>query len=401
MPLASTVKKATKDDLPYVCQTCNKSFSSRSTLLRHSRTIHGFTKNFDCEFCCHTIARQDTLRRHMLSVHKDRLAVSSPMPQCSPVSSLYPTKQPGYNEGYLRMLEVQAPTMSMISPAPSPATSPVHCQELYSSLPSVPASVSPAHSTCFSEMELDCSIGEEEANDDQELSIETSAAEQDNRDKQPTPPIIYKPTPRPPYDIPSPMHHPGVEAYSPFRPSISPPVKKPKIFNLSTCFPFKKPNLPKKRKSTNVPATHTPISAPPLLMDPDLNMNPSNVWPRLVSEIHDVRFEALDDANKVLFHLDPSLFFLGAPSSFAPTHQARILSAIRAEAVLSGEYLGTRHIPLNVMCVRKVETARLQDGTIYEMSCTWTFNPDPERMTRETSSQTEPTAAQASEVTHL
>ena len=69
------------------------------------------------------------------------------------------------------------------------------------------------------------------------------------------------------------------------------------------------------------------------------------------------------------------------------------VAAISAEALRSGEYMCTTHIPLNVMCVRKVETARLPDGTEYSMSCTWTFNPEPEKTTHEKSAQTE--------VTHL
>lgn len=345
----SVVKIATNSDRANVCTPCNKSFSSRSTLTRHQKTVHGVHKLYDCTFCSQSYDRVDTWRRHIKTVHKRSVAVSSPSPVCSPMNNLYPQVQPGYNADYLKMLEQQAPTMSI--------SSPVHeLEEPYKHLPTIP---SPSHSVAFSDM--DCA---EALEMDEYTSTEGASNAPFALSEQ------------------SPIYSPTVEAYSPTRPEITPA--------------FLKPRQPaQKRKSTTVPLGYKAVPAPEVLRQ--TLEEPSKMWPQIVSAIHGVRFEAEDSQGKLQHHNDPALFFLGAPSSFAPTQQAQQLAAIRREAILTGEYLGVRHIPLNVMCIRKMETARLPDGTVYSMSSTWTMEPEP-RTTHECASQTE---SLTTEVTHL
>ena len=88
-----------------------------------------------------------------------------------------------------------------------------------------------------------------------------------------------------------------------------------------------------------------------------------------------VHFEPKDSDGFRKWQGNPALFFLGAPSEFAPTMQGQILRRLRAEAKLTQNYRGVRHHRLGVYAVKRQERAILPDGTIYEMSSTWVEEP--------------------------
>ena len=98
---------------------------------------------------------------------------------------------------------------------------------------------------------------------------------------------------------------------------------------------------------------------------------PSEAWRTLLRPETRVTFEPPDEQGFRRWQGHPALFFLGAPSEFAPTMQARMLARIRQRARMAQGYRGVRHQQIGVNQVKREEMAVLPDGTIYRMSSTW------------------------------
>ena len=94
-----------------------------------------------------------------------------------------------------------------------------------------------------------------------------------------------------------------------------------------------------------------------------------------------IRFEPEDREGFRRWHGHPALFFLGAPSEFAPGKQARILQAVREAAKKSQGYRGVRWRDLGVSQVRREESATvtLPGGrqAVYKLSAVWSVEDEP------------------------
>ena len=99
-------------------------------------------------------------------------------------------------------------------------------------------------------------------------------------------------------------------------------------------------------------------------------------WSDMMRPVTNVTFEAPDRDGYRRWQGNPALFFLGAPSEFAPHAQGRILQRLRHRAKLCQGYQGIRHRDLGIYMIRRDERAVLPNGTTYELSATWVENPD-------------------------
>ena len=99
-------------------------------------------------------------------------------------------------------------------------------------------------------------------------------------------------------------------------------------------------------------------------------------WSDMMRPVTNVTFEAPDQDGYQRWQGNPALFFLGAPSEFAPHAQGRILQRLRHRAKLRQGYQGIRHRDLGIYMIRRDERAVLPNGTTYELSATWVENPD-------------------------
>ena len=72
---------ASVDDL-FLCKICNKLFKSPSQLLRHQLTIHLQIREIECILCGSMYQREDHLKVHMESVHKDGRNTTAARYQC-------------------------------------------------------------------------------------------------------------------------------------------------------------------------------------------------------------------------------------------------------------------------------------------------------------------------------
>uniref|UniRef100_A0A0X3PG46 C2H2-type domain-containing protein n=1 Tax=Schistocephalus solidus TaxID=70667 RepID=A0A0X3PG46_SCHSO len=55
----------------YCCQICNNTFSVRSSVGVHIRTVHEGLKCHKCPFCCKAFSRKDVLCRHIETIHEE------------------------------------------------------------------------------------------------------------------------------------------------------------------------------------------------------------------------------------------------------------------------------------------------------------------------------------------
>ena len=65
------VKKPDEDGF-YGCKICDKSYIGKKDVLFHIHTIHE-GKRFQCQYCSHKSTSADSMRRHMLCLHKDKV----------------------------------------------------------------------------------------------------------------------------------------------------------------------------------------------------------------------------------------------------------------------------------------------------------------------------------------
>ena len=79
------------------------------------------------------------------------------------------------------------------------------------------------------------------------------------------------------------------------------------------------------------------------------------------------------DYSRLLF--DPRFFFVGAPSSVMKDVPANLLRSIRSTACQSLSR-SVRHLPVGVRGIQRQEKAILPDGTVYEISTTWTYHAE-------------------------
>ena len=52
------------------CQTCNKTFTLKSSVTRHAKTLHYKQKEHTCKFCGAIFLRLDNAKYHVIHVHK-------------------------------------------------------------------------------------------------------------------------------------------------------------------------------------------------------------------------------------------------------------------------------------------------------------------------------------------
>ncbi|ODM88076.1 putative zinc finger protein [Orchesella cincta] len=86
---------------PFVCRTCDKSFSTQRSVTSHKRVTHGNSR-FACSKCSATYKRKDYLKRHVILKHgknnNDSL-VKCLDPDCDKVF-LYPSSMKTHHEVY-------------------------------------------------------------------------------------------------------------------------------------------------------------------------------------------------------------------------------------------------------------------------------------------------------------
>jgi KRAB domain-containing zinc finger protein len=68
-------------DRPYACSTCESSFTDKSNLVRHERTIHEMLKPYSCTVCSKTFSTRSNLGQHE-SIHGPRAPVECPVKGC-------------------------------------------------------------------------------------------------------------------------------------------------------------------------------------------------------------------------------------------------------------------------------------------------------------------------------
>ena len=68
----STKQTARKSKIksPHICEFCNKSYATKSSLALH-RKIHIGVKEFSCQCCNRLFMRKYTLNQHILRIHPD------------------------------------------------------------------------------------------------------------------------------------------------------------------------------------------------------------------------------------------------------------------------------------------------------------------------------------------
>ena len=74
--------------------------------------------------------------------------------------------------------------------------------------------------------------------------------------------------------------------------------------------------------------------------------------------------------------LDPRYFFLGAPSAEDNSPQACLVAEAREHAMRAGpRNYSVRFIPMNLFCIKKVESVKCDDGLEYSLSSYWIEEP--------------------------
>ena len=56
----------------FICEVCNKEFTCRKNVKRHTLTVHRRTARFKCKMCNYHSTRRDNLFRHKSKTHRDR-----------------------------------------------------------------------------------------------------------------------------------------------------------------------------------------------------------------------------------------------------------------------------------------------------------------------------------------
>lgn len=77
-PYLSHVRLKGANDMtqdPYTCKECGASFSSKSGLEEHNRTMHS---RYTCEACGETFNSESELETHNRKMHPDRQTTSTP-----------------------------------------------------------------------------------------------------------------------------------------------------------------------------------------------------------------------------------------------------------------------------------------------------------------------------------
>ncbi|KAK3578976.1 hypothetical protein CHS0354_034770 [Potamilus streckersoni] len=78
---------------------------------------------------------------------------------------------------------------------------------------------------------------------------------------------------------------------------------------------------------------------------------------------------------------DPRETSVGAPSKYSKTPQAECLRRIRIKSKLSGQISNSYHSdPAHQVCLKMVEKAVIQDGTVYTLTSMWFTDPTASKM---------------------
>ncbi|XP_070547134.1 zinc finger protein 429-like [Ptychodera flava] len=57
-------------DRPYRCPVCDKSFSVRRAMMKHTRVVHSNERKFECQVCGKRFKEKGTMNRHVRKIHK-------------------------------------------------------------------------------------------------------------------------------------------------------------------------------------------------------------------------------------------------------------------------------------------------------------------------------------------
>ena len=351
----------------YGCQQCHKQFGKLNSLKRHIMDKHG--RKLMCDFCSFSCgaSRRGLLDRHMQSKHdfpvpKQVLGVvgSTISSETISQSTTYGPLETPFTEE-IRVDEVDTFLESLCRGTEESAVG---------SISSALTSVTPARTAVtaavqpFVDPALTAATAAAPFPMNSGLPAATAAAPLVDYPESPSPPSclpsvdtypVNSPTPSPlgfsyaryyhsPASVPSaPLSPPApLHAFSP-----APPVSFPAPLPVIAPAPLVPPPVPSQ--------THTqPI-------------NP----PRVQTIPPQPDFEAAP-----LDPMDPRYFFLGAPSAEDNSPQARLVAEARERAMRAGpRNYSVRFIPMNLFCIKKVESVKCDDGREYSLSSYWIEEP--------------------------
>ena len=65
------IKRVHENVKPFHCEFCDKSFGKKRHLDLHSKTVHGNSKTFNCDYCDKSFGHKNVLNTHTKTIHEN------------------------------------------------------------------------------------------------------------------------------------------------------------------------------------------------------------------------------------------------------------------------------------------------------------------------------------------
>ena len=69
---SSSNRQNSERDAMFNCEICESNFSTKDSLRRHVKIVHGEQKKFVCNVCSKTLRSKIDLNSHMKTIHEDK-----------------------------------------------------------------------------------------------------------------------------------------------------------------------------------------------------------------------------------------------------------------------------------------------------------------------------------------